>query len=851
LAAVFLKIVSMSLSASIIAAAALLLRPLLKKAPKWVRCLLWALVAVRLVCPFSVESRASIVPESIGDGSLVSGWTESYSVKTGSPDGRAEHIPAIPANGAAESGEGQGSVYEVAEPSLPNAEKSIVPLLAWIWLAGAAAMLLYALISSLRLKRRVREAICAGGNVWLSDRIDSPFILGVFRPKIYLPAGISGETAEQVLAHERAHLARRDHWWKPLGFLLLAVYWFNPVLWLAYILLCRDIELACDEKVIRTFDSEEKQAYAETLLECSLPRFAVSACPLAFGEVGVKERIRAVVNYKKPAFWIIIAALCACAALAVCLLTNPKAARIKLPREEITGVSVFHLENVEKDGVYELNAAETDELADRVNDLRGLSRGDKYAGLTPLYGIQASTRNNGYMHIRGYNADGSMTDIYYKGKVYRVNDGEFRDYVLRICEGLQRAEAPNAGSAAQPGNTEEQAEPTVAEIIDRSDTEGIATDQATELFWETDGQEFYFPSIKSHLIIVRLTNGEELPVKEALEKGIVTLYDLGKSGIEFYGLRKELVPMEDFGGVEYLNDEAFLSKLFNMPTAWICAYYLNSDGAFAEGAADELNARNAQEDISPVIEMVAERYPENADAIRNLLYQAITTAAPGDGRMAVTQYGPKANEDVVSVQLRPTERIDIDGYGYYVPQDQEVWKAAWDEAVAASRAWDRIPTAAQSGMLVSRGGEYMVFYVDGSFGTFGIDAQRIDAGDGAALASLMRETGAYFGIDPVYPQQLRGIKCARLQLGYNEVHEITDAQTLAKIESMLSTAEPLGGMSKCWFTSLLTLELESGEEYTISIATDSCGVYLSDGLVFRFASDNEEFYELFGVRLWD
>ncbi|MBQ4370468.1 MAG: M56 family metallopeptidase, partial [Oscillospiraceae bacterium] len=659
-----------------------------------------------------------------------------------------------------------------------------------------------------------------------------------------------GDMAEQVLAHERAHLARRDHWWKPLGFLLLAVYWFNPVLWLAYILLCRDIELACDEKVIRTLDSEEKQAYAETLLECSLPRFAVAACPLAFGEVGIKERIRAVVNYKKPAFWIIIAALCACAALAVCLLTNPKAARIKLAREDITGVSAFHLENVERDGVYELNSNEIDELAERVNDLRSLSRGDKYAGLSPLYGIQVSTRDDGYMNIRGYNADGSMTDISYKGKEYRVDDDEFKEYVLRICEGVQRAEAQNADSAAQPGNTAEQAKPTVTEIIDRSVTEGIATDQATELFWETDGQEFYFPSIKSHLIIVKLTNGEELPVKEALEKGIVTLYDLGKSGIEFYGVKKELVPMKDFGGVEYLNDGAVLGRLFNMPTAWLCAYYLNSDGAFAEGAAAELNARNAQSDISPVIEMVAERYPENADAIRRLLYQAITTDAPGGGQMAVTQFGPKANEDVVCVQIRPTERIDIDGYGYYVPEDQAAWKAAWDEAKAAEHESSGRGPSGGSGMTVMRGTEWMDFHTDGSFERYGIVNSRIDAGDGAALAALVRGVGEHFGIDPVYPDQLRGILRARLQLGYDEVHEITDAETLAKIEKMLSGAEELGYMTKCPFTSLLTLELKDGREYAVSIATDSCGVYLSDGLCFRFAHGNEEFFELFGVRLW-
>ena len=193
-----------------------------------------------------------------------------------------------------------------------------------IWTVGIAILLLYGLISYLRLRRKVAEAIPYEKNTWLCDQVKTPFILGVFRPRIYLPSGLNEEETAYVLAHEHAHLKRKDHLWKPLGFLLLTVYWFNPLVWVAYILLCRDIEAACDEKVISDMAMTEKKAYANALVSCSMQRRLILACPLAFGEVGVKERVKGVLNYRKPAFWIIVAALIACVVIAVCFLTNPK-----------------------------------------------------------------------------------------------------------------------------------------------------------------------------------------------------------------------------------------------------------------------------------------------------------------------------------------------------------------------------------------------------------------------------------------------------------------------------------------------------------------------------------------------
>ncbi|MBQ6292774.1 MAG: hypothetical protein IJK77_02715 [Lachnospiraceae bacterium] len=312
MSSLFLKIVNMSIAAGWLILAVIALRFLLKKAPKWSICLLWALAAVRLVFPFSIESILSLIPN-------------------------AETVPAnieMMPEPAIDSG--IGAINEVVNPVVgsfapdPNMATSInplqavIPLLCILWIAGIAIMLLYALISYRKLKKSVAASVPAGEGVMICDELSSPFILGLFRPMIYLPSSMEGETRAYVLAHERAHIRRRDHLWKPLGFLLLAVYWFNPLCWIAYILLCRDIEAACDEKVIRNMDKDAMAAYSQALLDCSFPRKRIAACPLAFGEVGVKERVKGVLNYKKPAFWIILLAVIACIAVAVCFLTNPK-----------------------------------------------------------------------------------------------------------------------------------------------------------------------------------------------------------------------------------------------------------------------------------------------------------------------------------------------------------------------------------------------------------------------------------------------------------------------------------------------------------------------------------------------
>lgn len=306
----FLQIINMSISASWIILAVLILRLLLKKAPKWITVLLWGVVAVRLICPFTVESVLSLIP----------------STQTVSPDIMLDRTPTVntgvPVINNALNPVLVGSLAPDPMASA-NPLQILIPIYSCIWVFGIAVMLIYTAVSYLKLKKRIGTAILLRENIYQSENVASPFVLGIIKPKIYLPFNISEQDTEHVIAHEQAHLRRCDHLWKPLGFLILSLHWFNPLMWVGYVLLCRDIELACDEKVIKELTPEQRADYSQALLTCSVSRRMIAACPLAFGEIGVKNRVKTVLNYKKPAFWVIVVAVIALIAAAVCFLTDP------------------------------------------------------------------------------------------------------------------------------------------------------------------------------------------------------------------------------------------------------------------------------------------------------------------------------------------------------------------------------------------------------------------------------------------------------------------------------------------------------------------------------------------------
>lgn len=433
---IFLKLLNLSISASWLVLVVLALRLVLKRAPKWVNVLLWGMVALRLMVPFSIESALSLIP----------------SAETVSPEVvRFDPAPTITS--------GVTIIDNAVNPSLSESFAaaplaSVNPLYVWtylagwVWLIGLAAMLAYALVSYLRLRRRVSASIRLRENVYVCDDIASPFILGIARPRIYLPSALDEAQRGSVLSHERAHLARHDHWWKPLGFALLAVYWFNPLLWLAYTLLCRDIELACDERVLRGMDAGQVKDYSSALLACSVPRRMIAACPLAFGEVGVGERVKNALRYKKPAFWVVAASAAVCVVVAVCFLTNPRtdtdaAGLVGFHREQVTYADVTD-ENGAQPSNVQLTAEETDAVYALLDTLQykrlGAASGmqDCYAR---LYFISAAGDRCEIMLSEREMLVNPITDGR-KARLYELRSGstELRGYLLECIGASEAAE---------------------------------------------------------------------------------------------------------------------------------------------------------------------------------------------------------------------------------------------------------------------------------------------------------------------------------------------------------------------------------------------------------------------------
>ncbi len=312
----FLTIVNMSISASWIALAVLILRQALKKAPKWVMVLLWGMVAFRLICPFTFESVLSLIPgnETISTSILI----ETPEINSGIGIIDSAVNPII----------GEIETTVGTEKTI-NTFKLLVWIFARVWLIGIAIMLIYALVSYLRERKKVQTATLLKDSVYQSETVISPFVLGFIKPRIYLPYNMSEQDEELVIAHEKAHIKRKDHLWKPLGFIVLTLHWFNPLMWLGYVLFCKDIEIACDEKVIKELSDEHRADYSQALLNCSANRRMIAACPLAFGEVSVRNRVKAVLKYKKPALWVLVVAIISVTVTAVCFLTSPSGEQLK------------------------------------------------------------------------------------------------------------------------------------------------------------------------------------------------------------------------------------------------------------------------------------------------------------------------------------------------------------------------------------------------------------------------------------------------------------------------------------------------------------------------------------------
>lgn len=421
---VFLKLVNLSISASWLILAVLVLRVVLKKAPKWVMPLLWGVVALRLVCLFSIESALSLIPS-------------------------AENIPSEIVTETREPVlYEQATLDIVTNPTLPSAAEVPVGvsrqqaqvdfnIYSVLWLAGMAALLVHALVSAGKLKRKLATAILLRDNIYESEFVDSPFVFGVVKPNIYLPMHMDEGTAAYVIAHERAHLARRDHWWKVLGYLVLALHWFNPLVWVAYILFCRDIELACDEKVVKGLDGAARADYSQALLSCAAPKRAVAACPLAFGEGNIKTRVKSALHYKKPAFWVAAAAVLAVVIMAVCFLTNPRSERgslvwaQKLNAADVASIELYVPAEGEARQYKKLDTEEMAQAVELINSSRGtyIEKPETVYASLPVWFLL--TMDDGTVH-----AVGSVVGHYLiiDGDTFDAdveNQAEWENYVLK------------------------------------------------------------------------------------------------------------------------------------------------------------------------------------------------------------------------------------------------------------------------------------------------------------------------------------------------------------------------------------------------------------------------------------
>ena len=424
----FIKLLNNSISAGWLVLAVLLTRLLLKKAPKKFRCALWGLVGLRLVLPVRLQSVFSLVPSAV---------TVSENIMLSSSPAVNSGISALD--------KAVNPVMAASFTPEPWASANPLQILAFaasvLWLAGLAALLLYSAVSWLLLRRRVAESVPLRDNIRLCHQVDSPFVLGMIRPRIYLPFGMDEGSMELVIAHEQAHIRRRDNLTKPLAFLLLAVYWFNPLLWIAYILLCRDMELACDEQVLRE-RSGIRKAYASALLQCSVPRHTAAVCPVAFGEVGVKQRIKSILNDKKPALWLTAAAVVLIVVLALCFLTDPAGLHFDTKTNPVVSAESVDL-RLSEPFIRQMNKDQLEELMSaRLSRLEKTVKSNEYEGMTPVYFLSVVFRDGSSAKISGYSADDeNMLDIQYKGSRYVVEDRDFAGYVNRFCIGGDMTEA--------------------------------------------------------------------------------------------------------------------------------------------------------------------------------------------------------------------------------------------------------------------------------------------------------------------------------------------------------------------------------------------------------------------------
>ena len=392
---IFLKIFNMSIAASWLILAIIIIRPFLKKAPKRILCLLWAIVAVRLILPFSIESIFSLIPSS----------------ETIPPGIEFKQNPAIN-SGIAIINNAVNPVISENYAPVPyagaNPLQTVLSIGTAVWITGVLILLSFALLSYLHLKREVAASVRLRDNIMICDFIESPFVFGIFKPMIYLPSTLSDSAADHVISHEKAHIKRLDHLKKLFG-------------------------MACDEEVIKNTDKDYIAAYSQTLLDCSTRKRIVTICPLSFGEIGVKQRVKGILTYKKPTFWVMFVAVIICAILSVCFLTNPQKPPINFSLIKIDRAITTDYRPDKGIIMKDLTIIEIHELHSRLKNLKIGRKDDDLKGFTPLFMIKAGSSDIREFSLIGYDDDAKIAGLLYNNSYYRIDDEEFKKYLSKIC----------------------------------------------------------------------------------------------------------------------------------------------------------------------------------------------------------------------------------------------------------------------------------------------------------------------------------------------------------------------------------------------------------------------------------
>ena len=563
---IFTTLLTLSWQAGVIALAVALVRLPLRRAPRWAVCALWALVALRLLLPVTIESPVSLQAE---EAPPIRAY---HAIRQQETDDADTPVMSAPKDTPAESivpGEVQTATHvSGGEPV------SLTRMLPWLWLTGVGCMLLYMALSYLRMWAKVRKAPRLYSNVYRCGDFGTPFVLGLFSPRIYLPDGLPEDDLPQVLTHERCHIRRGDHIVKPLAFLLLAFHWFNPALWLAYVLLGRDMERACDELALKNADAAGRAAYTRALVSCAARPRTAAVCPLAFGEIAVKERVKSVLHYKKPALWAAVLLVIAAAVIAVCLLTKPQSKTLTDPSQW---------------DARQLYALRTQYVGDNaavgaILDALGLPEMGNTAGSdTYAYSIRLSTNEEPMGVTVCYAFAGDVPERSAEWNRQMAQRGYVAMALIDNIEWFRWTDIDQAGTShvtgvvfSVDGLVYSKDDRTMVDELSaaRESAESLQTYMETLRTMVADGSIVYYPGDA----LPRFMDFEEItPWPTLMEEN-----DPHSVSAADYGITYTADNMPDW----YTWD--------TVPLSYLCAYYLNADGAYAEAAMDVLARRYQQ-----------------------------------------------------------------------------------------------------------------------------------------------------------------------------------------------------------------------------------------------------------------